>query len=143
MIRTCPRKALISAYFPLIMTKFFLTLTERPTKPHITCTGEQGGISNLTVREGDDLECECSSEGLPSPKVIWEFSGGKSDDSVLKKEKISRNGSNIYTCIASNQYGVYNRSVLHLHVQCESFSNTINDLNIVLGQKKVLSGWWN
>ena len=100
-------------------------MTVRPTKPLITCKGAQEDFSNLTVREGNDLECSCSSSGLPSPNVFWKFFGGKSNDSVLKKEKISRNDPNIYTCVAVNKYGLYNQSVLHLQVQRKSFLNEL------------------
>ena len=80
----------------------------------------RGEFSNLTVREGDHLECTCSSKGSPVPKVVWEFFGRKSNDSLLKKRKITRNEPNIYTCVASNQYGLYNQTVLNLQVQCKS-----------------------
>jgi hypothetical protein len=92
----------------------------KPTKPKITCVGEQGVVFNIAVREGDDLECSCSSEGSPSPNILWALPhGGKSNGSVLKKEKISRNETNIYTCVANNQYGFHNQSILDVKVQCK------------------------
>ena len=91
--------------------------TVKPAKPIITCAEARGNISSITVKEGDNLECSCTSNGLPLPNVVWELPGN--NGSVLKEENISRNEANLYTCVASNQYGFLNRSVLHVKVQCE------------------------
>lgn len=90
-----------------------------PSKPIITCERKEG--SNITVKEGDDVDCSCSSTGLPLPKVVWKLPGIKSNGSrsVLKIQNISRNESNAYTCVASNQYGSHNVSVLQVKVQCK------------------------
>ncbi len=107
---------------------FFKFCIVKPTKPLITCKGAQDEVSNITVTEGDDIECSCSSNGLPLPNVMWELPRGKNNGSVLKKEKILRNETTIYTCVANNQYGFHNQSVLHVQVQCKySFSSRLGN----------------
>ena len=102
-----------------LVSFFFHFNTVKPKKPVITCTGAQGNISSVTIREGDDLECSCSSTGLPPPNVIWELSSGRRNISVLKRTKITRHETNLYTCVAENQYGFKDQSTLDVIVQCK------------------------
>lgn len=90
----------------------------KPKKPVITCTGAED-VSSVTIKEGDDLECSCASTGLPPPNVIWELPGRKSNVSVLKRKEITKHETNLYTCVAENQYGFKNQSTLDVIVQCK------------------------
>ncbi|XP_028412700.1 neural cell adhesion molecule 1-B-like [Dendronephthya gigantea] len=89
----------------------------KPTQPRITCDSAKDDVSRIIVKEGDDLECLCSATGLPLPNVVWKLAGKRSNSSVLKIKKISRKEMNFYTCVANNQYGFHNQSVLNVHVQ--------------------------
>lgn len=91
----------------------------KPKKPVINCTGAQEVVSSVTIREGDSLKCSCFSTGLPPPNVVWELPDGRSNVSVLKRTKIKRYETKLYTCVAENQYGFKNQSTLDLIVQCK------------------------
>lgn len=108
-------------------------LPVRPTKPIISCGGEfVGEMFSLTVKEGENLNCSCSSFGMPAPNIMWmlpERTSNYSYSSVLVKENISRSDGKKYTCIASNKYGFHNQSVIDIRVQCKLFQSVDEYLN--------------
>ena len=94
----------------------FSTMLEIFEAPYITNEIE----SPIVLTEGDDLELECQSGGIPLPQISWKFNNEILDDiypvvqgeSLLFIPSVSVGNSGVYTCVALSVAGQARRDIM-------------------------------
>ena len=94
----------------------FSTMMEIFEAPYIT--NELN--SPVIITEGDDLELECQSSGIPMPQISWKFNNEILDDiypvvqgeSLLFIPSVTVGDSGVYTCVALSVAGQARRDIM-------------------------------
>lgn len=101
----------------------------------------------MVITEGDKVRFFCNVSGSLSPNVRWVKTPTDQmiDGASWSVQKISRNRTGEYTCIASNACGNYSNSTF-VNVQCESvhfFGSCVkNGISILTFSLMYCFGYW-
>jgi hypothetical protein len=136
----------LKMYFIMILfILIFYFISDPPTKPtfKITTTNEtrQINVTTATIRlkERDNINMTCFSEGNPIPKYTWESQTDQIHETIRPFVNISRKDAGNYTCYASNvmkrtfgdtEHGL-NSSSIYLDIMCKYKIHLIYPQNLI------------
>ncbi|XP_060605809.1 hemicentin-1-like [Ruditapes philippinarum] len=124
---------------------FFIRVLHAPYIPTITISNgtRQLNIAAATIqlRETDNINMTCFSEGKPLPKYIWDSHNDQIQGRIRQFTNISRKDAGNYTCYASNRmkrtFGDFeqglNVSSLSLEIMYPSTLLSLDDISILEG----------
>ena len=86
-------------------------------------------VSEVTVKEGEEVVVECAVSGNPEPTMVWSRRGSELPHgshtscpaaSCLTVSSVARADSGLYTCSADNGVGEAASANINLVVQCKT-----------------------